>query len=222
VAAWDRQPGEPSKWFRRFEKFTKLGPSRIIATIYQAEEKIAKGTKPTFHWYKAAEKWKWRERAEAYDAHQAKIDADQEAADRRRDRELRRKIIRAGIAKAAKALASLGDKAGYRDVMASIVALMREQRAENDEQPTQRHDVAADIGLTWEQLLALTPEQRDDVYEQRLGRRLSFDVLAGAAGPLPIIPKNGSVEPSTNGWHGAGPLANGSLDEPPPEDNDVG
>lgn len=93
--AWDRRPGEPSRWFDRFEHFRALGPQRSVdraalvwsrgggATAPSAagavsagtvggadrDAKGGKGTRANRHWYAAAERWEWQARAAAYDDH---------------------------------------------------------------------------------------------------------------------------------------------------------
>jgi len=75
---WERQTGEKALWFRRFEQYyLPLSPSgahgRTINGAYvlwgdaEGGKKRPKRAPPA--WYKAAERWNWRERAEAYDAH---------------------------------------------------------------------------------------------------------------------------------------------------------
>lgn len=80
---WEREKGEPSLWYGRFEVFRLLGPGRSLDGAYGAEEqgrrgegeqgREAKGSKgkhkkrPSRHWYAAAKRWRWIERAEAWD-----------------------------------------------------------------------------------------------------------------------------------------------------------
>lgn len=81
IPVWQRQEGEPTLWYDRFEKyFLVLGPARNLSKAYQAFlaienpplltdeddgpiEIITPGT-----WSSAAEKYNWVERAEAFDA----------------------------------------------------------------------------------------------------------------------------------------------------------
>ena len=74
--AWDRQQNEdgapePMLWFRRFEAFRLGGPRRSVLGAFNAE-KVAKGFSKTTHvsgsWRRASEQWRWRERAEDWDA----------------------------------------------------------------------------------------------------------------------------------------------------------
>lgn len=67
---WDRQPAEPTDWFSRFEAYRLAGPGRTLSAVYDAAQKSPK--KPgqvSGAWKDAAEKWRWHERAEAWDMH---------------------------------------------------------------------------------------------------------------------------------------------------------
>lgn len=103
--AWAREKGEPNLWYGRFEVFRLLGPGRSLDGAYRAEERgrggegeqgrEAKGSKgkhkkrPSRHWYAAAKRWRWVERAEAWDAAERdKLRAAE--ADRRFDARQRR------------------------------------------------------------------------------------------------------------------------------------
>jgi hypothetical protein len=70
---WDRLPGEPNRWFSRFECFRRAGPNRsLLATLN--DENAGKGrkkqTKVPGAWNRAALDWHWKERAEAWDEHE--------------------------------------------------------------------------------------------------------------------------------------------------------
>jgi hypothetical protein len=70
---WERQPGEPNRWYDRFERFRLAGPGRSLLGAVNAE-RAARGTRPTTSvphtWAKNAKRWQWRERAEAWDEHE--------------------------------------------------------------------------------------------------------------------------------------------------------
>ena len=67
---WDRLPNEPTLWYGRFEIYRLLGSRRNIHRAYRickfAEQLNGRG--PNNYWYTVAERWRWRERAEAWDA----------------------------------------------------------------------------------------------------------------------------------------------------------
>lgn len=69
---WARQEGESLLWYSRFTAFRLMVPVRSIADVFQQEEGAKKRenprTKPTGDWYEQAKKWKWEERAAAWDA----------------------------------------------------------------------------------------------------------------------------------------------------------
>ena len=70
---WEQQPGEPSRWYARFERFRLAGPSRSLLGAVNTERQ-QNGKRSTRSvpqaWAKAAHEWRWRERAEAWDAHE--------------------------------------------------------------------------------------------------------------------------------------------------------
>ena len=70
---WERQTGEPNRWFARFESYRLAGSSRSVAGTWTAE-RAAKGsrrqTKIPGSWSRAAIRWRWRQRAEAWDEHE--------------------------------------------------------------------------------------------------------------------------------------------------------
>lgn len=73
--SWERMAGEPERWFRRFDAFRLLKPVRSVSAIFQQEEKAKNSEKqrrvPPGEWHKQARRWKWEERAAAFDAYQA-------------------------------------------------------------------------------------------------------------------------------------------------------
>jgi len=77
---WDRQPGEPMLWYSRFTKFRLQGPRRSPLGVYNEERALA-GTERRAGvpgaWTRALVKWRWRERAEAWDkAEQERVEAE--------------------------------------------------------------------------------------------------------------------------------------------------
>lgn len=71
---WDRQPGEPARWFARFERYCYMDPGYRSLSALWKEEKRKKGQdwirgKPSRHWENAARRWSWAERAAAWDQH---------------------------------------------------------------------------------------------------------------------------------------------------------
>jgi hypothetical protein len=67
---WDQLPDEPDMWFDRFDRFRLMGSSRSLNAIYN-EERAKVGdpplssVPPSYREY--AQKFRWRERATAYD-----------------------------------------------------------------------------------------------------------------------------------------------------------
>jgi hypothetical protein len=67
---WERQPGENTRWYSRFEQFRLAGAGRSLLGAVNAERiKQGKERQDAIPgaWSRAAAKWHWRERAEAWD-----------------------------------------------------------------------------------------------------------------------------------------------------------
>lgn len=69
---WDQMDGEANRWYQRFNAFRLAGPGRSILAVSNAE-KALKGRNESKYtpgsWRNAAEKWHWKERANAWDQH---------------------------------------------------------------------------------------------------------------------------------------------------------
>jgi hypothetical protein len=152
VTVWARQPGEPGRWYERFERFRLAGPGRALLPIYNGERERAgkgKSASPPAAWTVAAQRWRWRERAEAWDAHEQEERRRQDAADRARARAERVALLRAFQAKVARGLLLLDPESadprgrlGWRTAVEALRMLVQELRAEYDDEPTRRvhHD----------------------------------------------------------------------------------
>jgi hypothetical protein len=75
---WDRQPNEPIKWFHRFEQYRLAGPERSVVGTFNQEQakKSKKGqeyqyrTQAPGSWNLNFARWRWKERAAAFDESQ--------------------------------------------------------------------------------------------------------------------------------------------------------
>lgn len=93
---WDQLKDEKSAWFKRFEQYRLMGTKRSFLAVYNQErrEKARKGAtefKPAksvpSSWRNAAKKYRWEDRAEAWDAQEAIRIRTERAAEERRLRE---------------------------------------------------------------------------------------------------------------------------------------
>jgi len=66
VHEWERLAGEPIRWFTRFECYRLLGPTRSLDAAYRAALVRSSG-RVGGGWREAAKRWRWTERAEAWD-----------------------------------------------------------------------------------------------------------------------------------------------------------
>lgn len=82
MADWDRQEGEPGNWFDRFERFRRMGPQRSLLAAAAAEANERQKKFPghaSGAWRDAAERWRWKARAAAWDAEQTRLAREEEA-----------------------------------------------------------------------------------------------------------------------------------------------
>ena len=71
--AWERRPGEPVRWYSRFETYRLLGPGRSLEESFRrcAADEGLTGSRPGAAWYEACREWDWPGRAQAWDARAA-------------------------------------------------------------------------------------------------------------------------------------------------------
>lgn len=90
MTPWERLPDEPADWFRRFTDYLLLGPSRTLVAVWERDKaaKSAQGSfqpkakKPSRYWQDMKIKWRWDERAAAYDQAQADAKRARDEAER--------------------------------------------------------------------------------------------------------------------------------------------
>jgi hypothetical protein len=68
---WERLPNEPNRWYERLETYRLLGADRSVDAAYRTH--TGKEGRANRHWYAAAERWGWLQRAEAWDAAQREV-----------------------------------------------------------------------------------------------------------------------------------------------------
>ncbi len=66
---WERLPGEPARWYRRFVLYRDLGPQRTLAEAHAAAARAERLAQPRLpaRWTQIAGVWRWHERAQAWD-----------------------------------------------------------------------------------------------------------------------------------------------------------
>lgn len=109
---WDRmmEQGESAKWFSRFDRFRLMKPwERSIAAVFHEEnskklEKTRKNQEPDGTWYKFAQRWKWEERAAAWDKYRLDERDKQIAAEEA-------EVLRKGYALKHERIKALNEKA---------------------------------------------------------------------------------------------------------------
>jgi hypothetical protein len=131
-APWERLPEEPANWHRRFLAYRDIGPGRRLEEAFRrvaAEEGLG-GQRPGGAWREAAERYRWRERAEAWDQAQREQLAQGENARRFDARERRRRVIDALLAQVVEAVAVADlphmDLAAARDALPTLRMMLRD------------------------------------------------------------------------------------------------
>lgn len=135
---WDRQAGEPARWFTRFSAFLALGPGRSLNAAARAEQvngaRVSEGAerRAAGAWQRTAQRWRWRERAEAWDKGQADRERNALEDERREERRGRRALLRTARQKVERALATLEPET-WREAVYSLRVIAGEQRIEYGE-----------------------------------------------------------------------------------------
>ena len=72
---WDQMEGEPNLWHGRFQVYLELGPARTLKAAAATAGRQARSEPLEFNgaWSAHARRWRWRERALAWDAQQREL-----------------------------------------------------------------------------------------------------------------------------------------------------
>ena len=140
---WGQQAREPALWFHRFDAYYRpLGPERKLLRAYKWWHRMEKGREsqavsaPT-SWREAADRWRWVERAEAWDVQQRLERLREEDEQRRKNREQRIALLNGVMVRASNALVRLDpEEAKWGDVVAAVRLAVQELRHEYGEDVT--------------------------------------------------------------------------------------
>lgn len=160
---WDRQDGEPARWFDRFERYRKLGPRRTFEGAFR--EDTGGNGRANGRWWAEAARWRWKERAEAWDAEQVRLAREEEKQELERRRKAWKVQFQGAQAKATEALLALDPTTmSPRDILAYLVEGMKGELLARGEPTTvveNRHrDVCAEE-MTDEELEAIARSAND-------------------------------------------------------------
>ena len=135
--SWERQPGEPNRWYARFECFRLAGPSRSLLGTVNAERgqrSVKPSTSVPQAWAKNAQQWQSRERAEAWDEHER---GKARAAYADAVEEMNRRHVQEAKALQSKAIQRLKsldfDKLSTADVLRYLIEAARLERTALDQ-----------------------------------------------------------------------------------------
>jgi len=134
---WDRQPGEPNRWFGRFERYRLAGPNRsLLGTVNGklSDKDATRKAKVPGSWNRAFAQWRWRQRAEAWDEQERR---QAQAARLQEIDEMNRRHIQEAQALQSKALLRLKslelDDLSAPDVLRYFVEATRLERTARGE-----------------------------------------------------------------------------------------
>jgi hypothetical protein len=146
---WNRQPSEPAMWYVRFKHYVLLGTTRTIrgaAVSAYAEYGLpntANQEPSVGHWYDIAQSWNWKERACAYDNFQLEYDRVQLETKRRQSKLARIALLESYQDKLVTAAnMMLPDMMSPRDIVTGIDTVVKQLRAEFDDEPNQRQTLS--------------------------------------------------------------------------------
>ncbi len=72
---WDQMEDEPALWFGRFGIYKSLGYTRTVEATHREDPSVS-ARRPSRQWSDESKRWKWEERAKAWD-HHVQLSADQ-------------------------------------------------------------------------------------------------------------------------------------------------
>jgi hypothetical protein len=172
---WERWQSEPAIWFGRFVKYRDKGSTRAIMDVWKDDPRRGKTTiKPNPAWYQNAKRWRWSERADAYDAEVYRLDLVNRANEKAQWAKLRAGFLQAYASRLSDALEKFTalqnkpKKEGGKDyeytlseITNAFTALMREARAEFGEPQEKRQlELMGKDGKPIEFDASLTDEER--------------------------------------------------------------
>jgi hypothetical protein len=72
---WDQMEGEPDRWYGRFQLYVELGIARTLnaAAVGAGRQQRGAPLVAGSEWSHNARRWRWRERAHAWDVHQREL-----------------------------------------------------------------------------------------------------------------------------------------------------
>lgn len=177
MAEWDRQEGEPTLWFARFERFRAMGDSRTLLGCLNAEQD-ERGTKKhssclSGAWQEAVKQWRWRGRATAWDDHQRALARQEEGNELAQRRKVWIAQAQGLQNKATERLLSMdADELSPRDLLAFFTEGLRLELLSRGEAEsvTEQRIVSADDPLAlYRQALAVVEAENEQSIPDRSG-----------------------------------------------------
>lgn len=145
---WEAQPGEPHLWFSRFHLYLLIVPERrSISEAFRVATNSPVMDSATADWYEISRRWRWHDRALAYDNEQARILRAKVETLRLENKIKRIEMLEQVHDTIMRQLPELEySEFNWRVAPAAIKVVLEQQRAEFDDEPKQRHELTGANG----------------------------------------------------------------------------
>lgn len=137
---WERCHEESRQAFEAFCHFRDVAPAdRSIRFAYRSSKADMDLPSAPASWYDWSQRFRWKERAAAYDAYKARRELDAEIRERVKAKQLRRGVLVSGLRKTGQDLPNIDlTKSSASDIAKLLEVLIRQLREEYDETPAQK------------------------------------------------------------------------------------
>ncbi len=171
---WMRRDDESAKAFAGFQTYRGMEPEvRSVTGAYRLHRDNPKAMQAPDYFYGWGRKYAWKERAGAYDAYRDWLDlraADEERGKARRNRRI---ALGNALQKLNQCIGNIDPSdASVREVMPALTGVVKELRAEYDDEPTVRQQVTTydggngGFGVLAQRAADLTDEELAAQYRQ--------------------------------------------------------
>ena len=137
---WERIEGETDKQWQAFRSFRDVPTTdRTVKEAFVRSSGRTDTINAPSWWYEVSQRFRWRERAHAFDQYLDRKTIEAELDERVRSRKLRRAVLTKALSKAATEMGTLDlSKASAGEWSRFLEVVVKQLRDEYDEAPTQK------------------------------------------------------------------------------------
>jgi hypothetical protein len=137
---WERVQGETDKQWQAFKAFRDLNPvDRTVKEAYRRHANRPEADAAPSWWYEVSHRFRWRERAHAFDQYLDRKVVETELDERVKSRRMRRAVLGSALRKIATEMQQVDiTKASVAELSRFMDVVVRQLREEYDETPTQK------------------------------------------------------------------------------------